>query len=167
MSALRYPGIQSARKGRRAGFGVDVFAAVRSNRPGLALTRRCTPGEVNQMNAVAESPTRALPERVPRRGQGCPGPLDRLQLLGAAARLGGQALRAGPHPRQGRDGAGRRARQSHPRAVPMSRPNAATGRFKDPTLTGNGRQPPGGHRLMRGYLATCQASGEFDELEGI
>ena len=32
------------------------------------------------------SPARALPES-PSARQGCPGPLDRLQLLGAAARL--------------------------------------------------------------------------------
>ena len=142
--------------------GAGRASILRSNHSGLALTGRSPPGEVNQMNAVAESNPRPARES-PSARPGLPRPAG----PPTAAGRGGQALRAGPHPRQGRDGAGRRARQSHPRAVPMSRPNAATGRFKDPTLTGNGRQPPGGHRLMRGYLATCQASGEFDELEGI
>jgi len=97
-------------------------------------------------------------------------------LLGAAARLGGQARRPGSAARlfaqvptlakAGTELAEELARVTLGRSR-MTRPNAATGRFKDPTLTGNGRQPPGGHRLMRGYLATCQASGEFDELEGI
>ena len=110
------------------------------------------------MNAVAD-PTRALPEGVPRRGQSCPGPLDRLRLLGAAARLFAQV----PILAQGRDWPG--TSPGSPSGGPAVEAERRDWRFKDPTWTGSGRQPPGCHRLMQGYLATCQALGELAELE--
>lgn len=78
------------------GFGVDVFAAVGIGPPQLVglLTGRCPPGEVNQYERCCGSyprPARRSPSARPR--------LPRPAGPPTAAGRGGQAVRAGPHPR--------------------------------------------------------------------
>lgn len=142
------------------GFGVDVFAAVGIGPPQLVglLTGRCPPGEVNQYERCCGSyprPARRSPSARPR--------LPRPAGPPTAAGRGGQAVRAGPILAQGRDWPG--SSPGSPSGGPAVEAERRDWRFKDPTWTGSGRQPPGCHRLMQGYLATCQALGELAELE--
>jgi polyhydroxyalkanoate synthase subunit PhaC len=110
-------------------------------------------GEVNQMNAAAEPyPPPAREEAVGAAEDA--GPLDRLLLLGTAARLFAQVPTVAG---VGKKLAGELARVALGRSdVEAERRDW---RFKDPTWTGNA----GYHRLMQGYLATCQALGELAE----
>ena len=82
------------------------------------------------------------------------GTLDRLQLLGTAARLFGHAPTVA---RAGTKLAGELAKV----ALGWSDVEAdrRDWRFKDPTWTGNA----GYHRLMQGYLATCEALSDLAE----
>jgi len=105
------------------------------------------------MNTAAESyPPRAREEAVGAAED--VGTLDRLQLLGTAARLFGHVPTVA---RAGTKLAGELAK------VVVGRSDLEAERrdwrFKDPTWTSN----PGYHRLMQGYLATCQALGELAE----
>ena len=105
------------------------------------------------MSAAAESyPPRCQEEAVGAAEDA--GILNRLQLLGTAARLFGHVPTVA---RAGTKLAGELAR------VVVGRSDVEAERrdwrFKDPTWTGN----PGYHRLMQGYLATCQALGEVAE----
>ena len=108
---------------------------------------------VNQMSAAAESyPPPAREEALGAAEDA--GTLDRLQLLGTAARLFSNVPAVA---RAGTKLAGELARVALGRSdVEAERRDW---RFKDPTWTSNS----GYHRLMQGYLATCQALGELAE----
>ena len=82
------------------------------------------------------------------------GTLNRLQLLGTAARLFGHVPTVA---KAGTKLAGELARVVVGRSEVEA--ERRDWRFKDPTWTGN----PGYHRLMQGYLAACAALGEVAE----
>ena len=105
------------------------------------------------MNAAAESyPPPAREEAIGAAVDA--GTLDRLQLLGTAVRLFSHVPTVA---KAGTKLAGELARVAVGRSdVEAERRDW---RFKDPTWTGNS----GYHRLMQGYLATCQALGELAE----
>ena len=105
------------------------------------------------MNISAETYPPSAPEEAVGAAEDV-GTLNRLQLLGTAARLFGHAPTV--------------ARAGTKLAVELAKIVAGRSeveaerrdwRFQDPTWTGN----PGYHRLMQGYLATCAALGNLAE----